>query len=280
MIKLRCLLAGVLMYGFAAQARQPSVPDEALITVELATVAVVPMSGSPVVLLREPESGDVIPIFVGPGEANAILRALAGMQTPRPLTHDLMRDLLDAAGARVQRVVVDDLRNDTYYGLIELRLQGSDRPVWVDTRPSDALALALRTGARIEVSPKVMQAAIGIPWETMPGEQVVTAVGITVVEATPELRKALELPDTPGVLVSGVSGDAQAAGLQSGSLILSVNGQTPRSPMEFLELVRRNPYGEKARIDYWQQGGKRSMDLSTQAAGATAPARRVPERAL
>jgi uncharacterized protein len=268
MIKLRCLIAGLLMSGFAAQARQPSVPDEALITVELATVAVVPMTGSPVVLLREPESGDVIPIFVGPGEANAILRALAGMQTPRPLTHDLMRDLLDAAGASVQRVVVDDLRNDTYYGLIELRLQGSNKLVWVDTRPSDALALALRTGARIEVSPKVMQAAIGTPYEGMPGEQVVIAAGITVVEATPALRKALELPDTPGVLVSGVSGDAQAAGMQSGSLILSVNGRTPQRPMDFLELVRATEPGSKLRIEYWQQGRKRSLQLSTRAVAA------------
>jgi bifunctional DNase/RNase len=248
----------------AAEPRQPSVPDEELIAVELATVAVVPMAGTPVVLLREPESGDVVPIFVGPAEARAIMFALSEVEVPRPMTHDLMLDLVHATGASIERVVVDDLRDGTYYGLLELRQEGSEAPIWVDTRPSDGLALALRAGARIEVAPKVLEAARGMPYEGLPSDQVVTAVGITVVEATEELRAALDLPDDEGVLVSGVTGAAEASGMRSGSLVLSVNGERPSMPMDFLDLVRGTEAGEKAIIEYWQDGRRRELELSTE----------------
>ncbi len=90
-----------------------------------------------------------------------------------------------------------------------------------------------------------------------------TALGITVVALTGELREAMELGDREGVLVSRAVGAAANAGLAAGALILSVNGETPESPLDFLELVRKTPSGEKARIVFWHDGEEHEIELST-----------------
>lgn len=246
-----------------AGARELAVTPESLIPVELATVAILSGSDAPVVLLREPTSGDVVPIFIGPPEARAILMALHGVTTPRPMTHDLLQNVIDGLSARLESVVVDDLRDGTYHGALEVRVGPEDRLVRIDARPSDALALAARSGALIRVSPKVLQAGIGMEFEGLRNDQVVSAIGITVVEATDELRDALGLPDTPGVLVTNATGRAAYAGIGAGALVLSVNGSVPTTPMEYLEYVRATPSGEHARVDYWHDGERREASLPT-----------------
>ncbi|AHE98675.1 bifunctional nuclease domain-containing protein [Thioalkalivibrio paradoxus] len=247
-----------------AFAREPEVPLEEMIPVELATVGVESISGSPVVLLREPRSGDVVPISIGPNEALAILMALREVPVPRPMTHDLLTDVIRSAGGSVQRVMVDALVGSTYIGLLELKLEHRDELVYVDSRPSDALALAVRTGAQILVAPDVLVATRGRGFEALPDDPVVTALGITVGAVTPDLREALELPDLPGLLVSRVAGEAAAKGLEPGALILEVNGEVPEAPMDFLELVRQTPSGENAQLRYWQQGDTVEIELSTE----------------
>ncbi len=260
------LLAGALLSA-AASARELAVAPDQLIPVELATVAVLTGTDVPVVLLREPESGDVIPIFIGIPEARAILIALRGVELPRPMTHDLLRDVIGKLAGTVERVVVDDLRNNTYHAVIEVRVQPDDRIVRIDARPSDALALAVRSGSEIRVSIPVLQAGRDLEFEGLGNEQVVTALGITVVEATPELRDALSLPEREGVLVTAARGLAAFSGLEPGSLVLSVNDSVPGTPMEFLELVRRTPAGTAATIRYWWDGEERTIELSTDVPG-------------
>ncbi len=261
--RLVVLLALIGIGGSALQARELAVPEDELIPVELATVGVVPGTSAPVVLLREPESGDIVPIFIGLAEARAILLALRDVTVSRPQTHDLMRNLLDATGASLERVVVDDLVDGTYLGALELRLAGEDAPILVDSRPSDGLALAARTGAAILVAPRVLEAGRDLEYEGLRDDQVVTALGITVEEVTAELRQALGLPDDPGLLVSGSRGRAADAGIRPGSLLLTVNGETPESPMHFLDLVRRTPAGQRATITYWQDGELQEVRLTT-----------------
>lgn len=244
-------------------ARELAVTPESLITVELATVAMLSGSNVPVVLLREPLSGDVVPIFIGPPEARAILMALHGVVTPRPMTHDLLQDVIDKLSGKLVSVVVDDLRDGTYHGALEVNVGDDARLVRIDARPSDALALAARSGAEIRVAPKVLQAGIGMEFEGLRNDQVVSAIGITVVEATDELRDALGLPDTPGVLVTNATGRAAYAGIGAGALVLSVNGSVPTTPMEYLEYVRATPSGEHARVDYWHDGERREASLPT-----------------
>ena len=110
---------------------------------------------TPVVLLRE-TGGDrrVLPIYIGPEEARAIALALEGVETPRPMTHDLMRDLLAALGAQVRSITVTDLRDSTFFAEIELLIDG--RTVRVSSRPSDAVALAVRVEAPRFASEEVL----------------------------------------------------------------------------------------------------------------------------
>jgi uncharacterized protein len=101
--------------------------------------------GTPyVVLLKEKAAERYLPIFIGPAEANAIAIKLRGEQVPRPLTHDLMRSIIDSLGATVDSVIVSDLKNDTFYAKVILNVNGGQMEV--DSRPSDAFALALTAG--------------------------------------------------------------------------------------------------------------------------------------
>ncbi len=110
-----------------------------------------------VVILRDGTHKRWLPIVVGSAEAQAIALQLENISPPRPLTHDLMQNLLEIIGIHVSRIVVNDLRENTYYAVISLRGDGFDREV--DARPSDAIALALRMHAPIFVDEEVMQKA-------------------------------------------------------------------------------------------------------------------------
>ena len=254
----------LVLVSVQAVAREPAVPLDEMIAVELATVGVESLSGSPVVLLREPVSGDVVLISIGSSEALAIMMALREVPTPRPMTHDLLADVIRSVGGSVERVMVDALVGSTYTGLIDLRLGQRDENILVDSRPSDALALAARTGATILVAPDVLVATRGLEFEGLPeAQQVVTALGITVGEVTPDLREALGLPDQRGVLVSRAVGEAADMGIAAGAMILEVNGEVPGSPMQLLELVRQTPAGTRATLRVWQDGETREVELST-----------------
>jgi len=112
-------------------------------------------SNTPVLLLQESEGlGRTLPIFIGAPEATAIAFALQGMDTPRPMTHDLIRDLLDALGANVIRVVITELRTATYFA--EIVLRHDERELAVSSRPSDAVAVAVRTGTPLFVADDLM----------------------------------------------------------------------------------------------------------------------------
>jgi len=122
--------------------------------VTVAGVTVDPATKSPIVILRDPGTGDIVPIWIGLLEANAIAVALEGTEAPRPMTHDLMKSILRATGARLGSVEIADIRESTYFALLNIEWGGGS--VRVDARPSDAIALALRCGARILVSETVL----------------------------------------------------------------------------------------------------------------------------
>jgi hypothetical protein len=116
-----------------------------------------PLTNLPIVLLRDPLSDRVLPIWVGPVEANAIALQVENVSPPRPMTHDLLRNLLTELGARLTRVVIHDLHDNTFFAYLELQ-RGSD-VLFVDARPSDALALSIRTRTPVFVDTKVLDQA-------------------------------------------------------------------------------------------------------------------------
>jgi bifunctional DNase/RNase len=116
-----------------------------------------PITNMPIIILRDALGQRMLPIWVGVFEANAIALQLESVQTPRPMTHDLMKNLLEEVNASIDRVTVCDLRDNTFYATIQLRT--AQRSVSVDARPSDAIALALRTGSPIFVEETVIEGA-------------------------------------------------------------------------------------------------------------------------
>ena len=120
-----------------------------------------PVSNSPIVVLKDEEEKFFLPIWVGIFEANAIALQLENVETPRPMTHDLLRTAIGELGARVTRIVINDLRDSTFFAQIRVIVNrsGEDRTLELDARPSDAIALALRTEAPIYVAQSVLDQA-------------------------------------------------------------------------------------------------------------------------
>ena len=114
-----------------------------------------PVSNMPIVILKDVNSPAVLPIWVGIYEANAIALEIEKVSTPRPMTHDLLKNLLLGLDTHVHKVVVCELRDDTFYALIWLERDG--QTISVDSRPSDALALALRVDCPIYVEDEVLK---------------------------------------------------------------------------------------------------------------------------
>ena len=109
----------------------------------------------PIVLLRTSDERRLLPIWIGPNEANAIMAKLRGSEPTRPMTHDLLQSIVDATGAAVVRVTVTELRDNTYYAVITLQMEGSE--IEIDSRPSDAIALAVRVEAPIFAADSVVE---------------------------------------------------------------------------------------------------------------------------
>ena len=117
-------------------------------------LALDPLSNLPILILRDEEEKRSLPIWVGLAEANAIALELEKIPTPRPMTHDLIKSILEALHARVIKVVVNDLRDNTFFAVIHLQLGSTE--ITVDSRPFDAIALALRVAAPIFVEEEVV----------------------------------------------------------------------------------------------------------------------------
>ncbi len=120
-------------------------------------IALDPITNMPIIILKDTEEKKALPIWVGIFEANAIALELEKVSTPRPMTHDLIKNILEGLGISVRQVVVNDLKDNTFFAVIELNDNGN--VVNIDSRPSDAIALALRVNAPIFVSEKVVAQA-------------------------------------------------------------------------------------------------------------------------
>lgn len=135
--------------------------SSALVAMSIKGLMLDPVSNSPIVVLKDDEEKFFLPIWVGIFEANAIALQLENVSTPRPMTHDLLKNMIAELDARVTRVVINDLRDSTFFAQIRVTITrgGADRTLELDARPSDAIALALRTEAPIFVAQKVLDEA-------------------------------------------------------------------------------------------------------------------------
>ena len=128
-----------------------------LVEMVVESVRVHMLSSQHVVILKELDRDRYLPIWIGPWEANAIAMRLQGIAADRPLTHDLFAAAVEQLGGEIRQVVISDLADDTFHARLFLAV--GERTIEIDSRPSDALALAVRTGARIYAEPAVLERA-------------------------------------------------------------------------------------------------------------------------
>lgn len=212
----------------AAGCASNSAPDSSQVKVEVANVGV-DKQGLPYVVLEDSSGNHVLPIMIGESEAQAIALQLHGLNPGRPLTYDLIRNLLEATGNHVDRVEVSDLREQTYYATILLD-HGRHR---VDSRPSDAIAVALATNAPIYVQAKLFES--GTADVKADGTVPVAAhgLGLTVQELSPEIADYFAAKPGTALLVADVSSAAVRAGVTRGDLITRVGESQVRTLADF-----------------------------------------------
>lgn len=156
-----------------------------LVPMELVGVRIQLPANQPIILLREQSGNRYLPIWIGAPEATAIAYAIEGVVPQRPMTHDLLRDVTTALGATVERVVVTELRESVFYADLVFAPEGAGDPVIVSSRPSDAIALAARTGTAIFADATVLDDA-GIEIEEEASEDEIERFREFLEDITPE----------------------------------------------------------------------------------------------
>jgi hypothetical protein len=196
-----------------------------MVEVRVRGITVDPQGASPIVLLEEVQGARVMPIWVGVFEARAIAMEMEKVVPPRPMTHDLIKQILEGLQARVTNVVITALRENTFYAQIGLAT-GAAR-LQIDARPSDAIALALRVNAPIYVAKAVFDNAPAVELGEA-GPTPVTVLkryGLTLQNVTAPLAAHFRLASPEGVLVSDVEAGSAAErdGLRRGDVIVGAN---------------------------------------------------------
>ncbi|MGH7772374.1 MAG: bifunctional nuclease domain-containing protein [Candidatus Binatia bacterium] len=217
---------GILLVVFSVLGFSPlylnASQEGAAVEMKVKRVMLDPSSQTPVVILESIKEKRLIPIWIGSEEANSIVIELENVAIPRPNTHDLIRNILQGLGAALHSITITDLRNNVYYASITLKLKGQE--FHVDSRPSDAIAVALRMKAPIYASSQVLAKAKQLP-PAEKREGIRKIMGVHLQELTSELASLFELQAKKGVLVADVElgSTASQAGIQRGDIILKVN---------------------------------------------------------
>ncbi len=237
-------LAAMLVLGSGcARHDDDDGPSADQVRVEVANVGLDNDSGAHYVLLEDAARRRALQILIGDEEARTIMLEMHGIRPDRPLTHDLLRDLIEQTGNHVDRVVITSVHNQIYYADIYLDRAG----LRLDSRPSDAIALAMGMGAPIFVANGLFQSATAFQRDAPATKNLpatVTAQDIVVQDLSPSLARHFAVAPRSGVLVADVSGLAARAGLRRGDIVTAVDQHPVHSSSEFvIALVGfRDPY--------------------------------------
>lgn len=208
-----------------------------------------------VVILESVKDKKLVPIWIGNEEATSIAIQMENLATPRPNTHDLIRNILQGIGATIYRITITDLRNNIYYAVITVKLRGQE--FQIDSRPSDAIAVALRMKAPIYAAPQVLAKGTQLP----PPEKTQDDLrkirgGIQVQDLTSELAQLFGLQVASGVLVADVElgSPASNAGFQRGDIILKVDGRPVHQATELESLLGGSKKSGQVRVEVYRKG--------------------------
>src|SRR5271167_1057756 len=235
-----CLLLLAAVVAACSCGRSPSNPSTAAevspddVRVKVARVGFDDQTGTNYVLLLDATESRELLIMVGESEAQAIMLALHGVKPERPFTHDLIRSIIGQTGNRVDRIVIADLRDEIYYATIYM----DGGRYSIDSRPSDAIALAMGMNVPIYVNDKLFDSAPAIKLSA--GRKIpdtAHALGLTVEQLTPELAIAFGASDARGVLVSEVDSSARKAGVARGDIVTRVGASDVKALDDFSKSV-------------------------------------------
>jgi len=230
-------------------AQQPAVVET-----RIKTLLIDPNSQSPVVVLETVREKTPLPIWIDAPEARAIALELEHVSLPRPLTHDLIRNLLQSLGATLQRVTITELRNNTYFASLTVAVK--ERVIHVDSRPSDAIAIAVRMKAPIFVSTQVLANSKPAPAASARFDQTQKRLGLQAQDLTADLAKLFDSQHQKGVLVTDVTmvGAAMKAGLQRGDIITKANEQAISSTKDLESVVQAAKSPSQLRLEIIKKG--------------------------
>lgn len=214
-----------------ASCRGATEPKE--VEMEVRRVVVDEVAHAPVVLLEDKQQTMTLPIWIGVSEAQAIALEMEGVQPPRPLTHDLLKQLLERLEVEFERAVITELREGTYYARIHLIHRGDGLDI--DSRPSDAIALAVRFRKPIFVASGVLQQQRAVA--RVAADATAHVGGLTVQPLSPELAEHFGLGSTRGVIVTDAP-QAASQGVRRGDVIVAVDGQPIRDVGELRARLR------------------------------------------
>jgi bifunctional DNase/RNase len=237
-----------------------------LVEVQVHYVGFDPVASAPVVILQEKNGEKTMPIWIGMAEAQAIALQLQGATPARPLTHDLLKTILDQAGVEFDHALVSSVKDGAYYARIHL--MNGRKALEVDSRPSDAIALAMRFHRPIFVARELFEAApssiIIAEHEAAarkPAPQVSTKLfGVTMQDLTSSLAEHFGLPDANGVLVTDVAGMNGGTHLQRGDVIVAANGEMVRG-VEDLQHKLHDEQGQVASLRVRRDGEETEVSL-------------------
>jgi len=219
----------LLSFLFAPMGSLHAAQEITSVETKIKTVALDPDSQSPVVILETVADNRLLPIWIGILEARAILLELDHVALPRPLTHHLLGNVLQKLGATLQRVVITDIKDNTYFAVLSVKFEGQE--LEIDSRPSDAIALALRMKAPIYASTEVLAKAKSLPAPSGQKTKAQKTLGLQTQDLTPELAALLATGNQRGALVAGVALGSLAmhAGIEPGDVLTKANNRLIRS---------------------------------------------------
>lgn len=250
----------VVFLGLLVSSCHAGVKTEETVQVEVQDVRFDRISNSPVVILRDMDKKRMMPIWVGTFEAQAIALELQGTPPPRPLTHDLLKSILEQVGVELLRVVVSELKESTFYAHIDLVTGG--KTLEIDSRPSDAIALALRFDKPIFVAKELFETALpSVPSGGRPEPASAKISGVTVQDLTADIATYFHLPEPKGVLVADAGTEGGEESLQRGDVIIALAGEAVNDVGDFRDKLN-NGKGQTVTLGVLRDGEEIQVQLT------------------